>query len=138
MFTIKINGIYIHCVSIIFLLVLACFLVNAVDLFVSPTSADFFVVVDLSSCCTLHSICQALAGQIAVTTVTTFCFTGTLICAHSCTSICICILVPVLILSKSFVSLNLLKVANCTFVAPLFLPMLIVGHSSHSHFPQFL
>ena len=50
---IKINGIYIHHVNIILLLVLICFLVDDVHLIVSLVSADFFVVVDLYALCTL-------------------------------------------------------------------------------------
>ena len=71
MFTIEINGIYIHHVSIIFSLVLVCFLVDAAHFFVSPTSADLFVVVDLPSHCVLLSKGWASSGQMAKTTVTT-------------------------------------------------------------------
>ena len=60
----------------IFFLVSSCFLVYAVHLFVSSTSVDLFLVVDLSACCTLLSICWTSPGQIAGTTVAAFLFHG--------------------------------------------------------------
>ena len=99
MFTIKINGIYLHHVNIIFLLVLICLLVDAVPLFISPASADLFVVVDPSAHCALLSIDCASMWWMAGTTVTTF-FHGILVFPCSHTPICLCTLLPVLILSN--------------------------------------
>ena len=121
MFTIQINGICIHCVSIIFLLVLVCLLVSAVHLFISPTSADLYVVVDLPAHCALLSNGQASSGQMAGTTISAFLF-------HRDSSLCswlylshLCTFLPMLILSKSFVLLNLFTMADYDFVASTFL-----------------
>ena len=68
----KINGLYIHLVIIIFFVILVCFLVSTVHLFVSLTSVGHFLMVDLSTHCALPCIDRASSGQMAETTVTTF------------------------------------------------------------------
>ena len=129
MFTIKISGIYIHLVSIIFLLVLVCFLVSVVYVFDFYAFADSFVVVVLSACYTLLSICQATSGQMAGTTVTAFLF---LVCACCYTSIWFSILFSVLISSECSVSPNLLKMVECAFCAST-----LLAHTSICSFVMF-
>ena len=85
----------------------------------SPTSADLFVVIDLPIYCALLPLGLTSSGWVAGTTVATFCFTDILVCAHSCTSVCL-FTFPLFFIIHVF-SCNLLTMADCDFCAPTLL-----------------